>query len=79
MRPGMAQSVEKQDNDDKSVPRGQGPNQEGLDAHGVVQRHQNAVDDQMTTIEGSVTALDAKLDLILGENEDYSCTRSRIG
>ena len=46
---------------------GQGPNQEGLDAHGVIQRRQNAVDDRMTTIEGSVTALDAKLDLILGK------------
>ena len=53
--------------DDKLLKRGQGPNQEGLDAHGVVQRPQNAVDDRISRIEGSVTALDPKLDLILGK------------
>ena len=62
-----AQSVEKHDNGDESVPGEQGRNQEGLDVHGVVQQSQNAVDIRMTKIEGSVTTLNTKLDLILGK------------
>ena len=54
-------------NDDKIIQGGQGPNLVGLDALCDLPDRRNAVEDRMTTIEGNVTALDAKLDLILGK------------
>ena len=61
------QDLAKPVKDDKKLQRGQDPNLVGLDVHGDPPFHQKAVDDRITTIEGSMTALDAKLDLILGK------------
>ena len=73
-----------QQNGDKFILRGQGPNQEGLDALDVVQRRQNAVSikDRVSKMENEVGLIDAKLDLVLdamkkgysrakAESEDY--------
>ena len=48
---GASEQLKEQIRDDKSIQGEQGPNLEGLDA----------VEDRMATIEGKVTALDAKV------------------
>ena len=62
--------------DDKSLPRGQGPNLVGLDAPCDPLDRRKAVEDRIYMIEGSVTALDAKLDLILGKFKSTHGRRS---
>ena len=61
------QEGEKSVNGDKSLQRGQGPNLVGLDAPCDPLDRRNAVEDRISEIEGSVTALDTILDLILGK------------
>ena len=61
------QEGEKSANDDKSLQGGQGPNLVGLDAPSDSSNRRKAVKDRISTIEGNVTTLDAKLDLILGK------------
>ena len=61
------QEGEKSVSGDKSLQRGQGSNLVGLDAPCNPLDRRNAVEDRISEIEGSVTALDAKLDLILGK------------
>ena len=58
-----AQDLEKPVENNKSLQGEQGPNLVGLDPS----NRRNAVEHRMSRIEGSVTALDAKMDLILGK------------
>ena len=64
---GVCEQLKEPIGDDKSIQRGQGPNLVELDAMCDPLDRTKAVEDCMSTIEGSVTALDAKLDLILGK------------
>ena len=61
------QDLEKHGMNDKTLQRGQGPNLVGLDVLCDPADCTKAVKDRISTKEGSVTALDAKLDLILGK------------
>ena len=61
------QDLEKPVEDDKRLQRGQGPNLVGLDALCDPSDRRNAVEDRISTVEGSMTTLKAKLDLILGK------------
>ena len=65
---GVGVQIEKEgENGAKSVPRGQGLKQAGLDALDAVQRHQNAVSiiERVEKIEVDMGAMDGKLDLII--------------
>ena len=64
---GASEQLKEQIADDKSLQGEQGPSLVGLDARCNPPDRRNAVEDCMATIEGNVTALDAKLDLILGK------------
>ena len=61
------QHLEKEKNGDKSIQRGQGPNQEVLDARDDAQRHQNAVsiNDRVSKFENDMEVMDGKLDIII--------------
>ena len=61
------EQLEEQIIDDKTLQGGQVPNQVGLDDFCNPPDRRNAVEDRMKTIEGNVTTLDAKLDLILNK------------
>ena len=62
---GADEQLEEQIIDDRNLQGEQGPNQAGLDALCDPLDRRNAVENRMKTIEGNMTALDAKLDLIL--------------
>ena len=64
---GVSKQLKEPIGDDKSIQREQGPNLVGLDVHCDPSDHTKAVEDRISTIGGSVTTLNAKMDLILGK------------